>query len=142
MPSVSEMPPVLLYDGDCGFCDGTVQFVLRHDRAGTMRFAPLQGELAREVVARHPELSQIDSLVLLERDAVSGGDRISVRSEATLRVATYLGGLWWAAVLLRVVPRSLRDWTYDVFARYRYRLFGRIAACAVPAPEQQGRFLR
>src|SRR6185436_14356621 len=58
--------PVLLYDGLCGFCNGTVQFVLARDRRGVMRFATLQGEFARGIVARHPELAGVDSLILVE----------------------------------------------------------------------------
>ena len=59
--------PVLLYDGLCGFCDGTVQFILKHDRRGLLRFATLQGDFARGVIDRHPELGGIDSLVLVDR---------------------------------------------------------------------------
>src|SRR5688572_32991168 len=99
---------VLLYDGLCGFCDATVQFILKHDRRGSMQFAPLQGDFARGLLARHPALAAIDSLVLIEQDA-RGAERVSVRSEAVLRIADYLGGAWRVARLLKVVPRSLRD---------------------------------
>jgi predicted DCC family thiol-disulfide oxidoreductase YuxK len=136
------MYPILLYDGSCAFCDGAIQFVLRHDRRGRMCFAPLDGEVAHDVAARHPELSAIDSLVLVEHDTLTGRERISIRSEAALRVATYLGGLWHSAILLRVVPRGMRDWAYDSFARRRYRLFGHVHACALPASAQRERFLR
>jgi predicted DCC family thiol-disulfide oxidoreductase YuxK len=55
--------PVLLYDGSCGFCAESVQLVLRHDRRGTLQFAALDGTFGREVLARHPELGQVDSVV-------------------------------------------------------------------------------
>jgi predicted DCC family thiol-disulfide oxidoreductase YuxK len=133
--------PVLLYDGLCGFCDGTVQFLLRHDRRGAMRFATLQGEFARQVIGRHPELAGVDSLILVERDPAAGGEVVSARSTGALRVARYLGGVWNAALVLFVVPRFLRDWAYDVFARFRYRLFGRYDSCPVPPPDQRVRFI-
>lgn len=133
--------PVLLYDGLCGFCDGTVQFILRHDRRGTMRFATLQGEFARQVVERHPELAGVDSLVLVERDGSSGGERVFVRSTGALRVARYLGGAWNLARALAIVPRFLRDGVYDGFARIRYRVFGRYDSCPIPTPEQRARFI-
>lgn len=132
--------PILLYDGLCGFCDGAVQFVLARDRRGVLRFAALQGEFARDVVARHPELAGVDSLILVERDA-RGAERVSVRSEGALRVARYLGGAWRATALLRVVPRGIRDWAYDTFARNRYRWFKRLAACRVPTVEERERFV-
>jgi predicted DCC family thiol-disulfide oxidoreductase YuxK len=132
--------PVLLYDGLCGFCNATVQFVLPRDRTARLRFAPLQGEFAREVFARHPELAGVDSLILVETDD-AGHERVSVRSESVLRLAPYLGGLWPAAFVLRIVPRAVRDWAYDRFASVRYRLFGRYDSCPLPTPEQRGRFL-
>src|SRR6267143_5499164 len=124
---------VLLYDGLCGFCNGTVRFILARDGRGTMRFAPLQGEYARKVLARHPELAGVDSLVLV--DGNGAGERVWVRSDAILEIARYLGGIWRFAGALRAVPRGLRDWGYDLFARARYRLFGQFDSCPVPAPE-------
>ena len=131
---------MLLYDGLCGFCNGTVRFVLARARAGTMRFAPLQGTFAREALARHPALRGVDSLVLVERNVV-GEERVSVRSEAALRIAAYLGGGWRLAAVLRVVPRAVRDWCYDRFAAVRYRLFGKLGACPIPGPDVRERFL-
>ena len=127
--------PILLYDGLCGFCDGTVQFILRHDRRGTMQFATLQGETGQRVLSRMPDLQGVDSLVLLE------GDRVRIKSEAALRIAGYLGGAWKLALALRIVPRVVRDWAYDLFARHRYRLFGKHDSCPIPAPEVRARFI-
>jgi predicted DCC family thiol-disulfide oxidoreductase YuxK len=131
---------VLLYDGVCGFCNGTVRFILARERGGAMRFAPLQGEFARDVLARHPELRGIDSLVLVEHLA-GVEERLMVRSEAVLRIAQYVGGAWRLALVLGVIPRALRDWGYDRFAALRYRLFGRLEACPAPRFDVRERFL-
>jgi predicted DCC family thiol-disulfide oxidoreductase YuxK len=132
---------VLLYDGLCGFCDGTVQFILRHDHKKTLRFATLQGDYARGVFARHPELAGVDSLVLVERDPSSGSERVFVRSAGALRVAKYLGGAWHLARVIAIVPRFIRDFGYDSFARVRYRVFGQYNSCPIPTPEQRARFI-
>jgi predicted DCC family thiol-disulfide oxidoreductase YuxK len=134
------LPPVLLYDGLCGFCDGLVQFVLGRDPRGVLRFAPLQGEFARGVFERHPELRGIDSLILVEAPATSD-ERVYVRSDGALRVARHLGGWWRAALVLRIVPRFIRDAAYNGFARIRYKVFGRYDACPIPSPEQRARFI-
>ena len=133
--------PVLLYDGLCGFCDGTVQFILERDRRRTLRFATLQGDFARDVIARHPEVAGVDSLVLVEPDVASGRENVYVRSEGALRVARYLGGGWHLARAVAIVPRFLRDRAYDAFARIRYRVFGRYDSCPIPTPEQRARFI-
>lgn len=140
LPAAAPTAPVLLYDGLCGFCDRTVQIVLAHDRRGIVRFAPLQGEFAAGVLARHPGLQGIDSLVLVERDDAQK-ERVSVRSEALLRIAEYVGGQWRLLRALRLVPRFLRDAGYDLFARFRYRVFGRFDTCPLPPPEVRARFL-
>jgi len=131
--------PVLLYDGVCGFCNKSVQMILDHDRRGEMRFAALQSGYGEAVVGRHPELRGVDSVVYVER--TPGGERVHVRSDAALKVAAYLGGLWKVFLLARVVPRGLRDYFYDLFARNRYRFFGKYDACLLPPPEVRARFL-
>lgn len=132
---------VLLYDGLCGFCDRAVQFIVARDHAGTMKFAPLQGEYARALFAQHPELARIDSLVLV-RTAANGEHEIFVRSDAVVAIARYLGGIWnLAAFLLRVVPRFLRDFAYDRFAVVRFRIFGRRDSCRIPDGDLRVRFL-
>lgn len=133
-------PPVLLYDGLCGFCNGAVQFVLKRDRRGTLRFAALQGDYARDVMARHPEIAGVDSLILVE-PATTGDERVYVRSAGALRTARYLDGPWRLTRALVVIPRPVRDWAYDLFARWRYRLFGRYDSCPIPSPEQRARFI-
>ncbi len=131
--------PLLLYDGVCAFCNRTVQMILDRDRRGLMRFAALQSDYGRAVVARHPELQGVDSVVYVERAA--GGERVYVRSEAALKVASYLGGVWKLFLAARLLPRRLRDYFYDLLARNRYRFFGKYDACMLPPPEVRGRFL-
>ncbi len=132
--------PVLLYDGTCGLCTRLVQWVLRTDRQGVVRFAPLQGELARRARLRHPELVEADSVVWLE--PLGRSSRAFLRSEAVLQLWTYLGGRWrLLAQGTRWLPRSLRDWLYDRVAIRRKKWFGAADACELPTPEQRGRML-
>lgn len=132
--------PVLLYDGLCGFCDGVVQFILRHDAGGSLRFAALQSEFARSVMDRHPILRGVDSIILVESPG-DADERVSVRSDGALRLAVYLGGIWKAALVFRLVPRVIRDAAYDAFAKIRYKVFGRHDSCPLPSPEQRARFI-
>ena len=147
-PSAPEAPalssargPVLLYDGVCGFCNQTVQLLLRLDPRGPLRFAALQSDYGQRVVARHPSLKGVDSVVFVETSPDGGTERVHVRSEAALRVASYLGGPWKIFLAARLLPTSLRDFLYDAFARNRYKLFGKYDTCLLPAPEVRSRFL-
>lgn len=139
MVETSSAEPVLLYDGVCGFCNKSVQMILRHDRRGTLRFAAVQSDYGLAVVERHPELRGVDSVIYVER--AQGGERVHVRTDAALKVAAYLGGAWKLFLVGRLVPRRLRDYFYDLFARNRYRFFGKYDTCMLPPPEVRTRFL-
>lgn len=137
---------LLLYDGTCGFCAASVQWVLRRDRRGTLSFAPLQGETARPILAAHPEIAGVDSVVWVEgrgeaHEALKALERISVRSDAALAVGRYLGG-WYAAAarLGALCPKGLRDFAYDLIAKHRHTLISD-PACLLPTPEERARFL-
>jgi predicted DCC family thiol-disulfide oxidoreductase YuxK len=133
--------PILLYDGVCGFCNKTVQMILARDRRGTMRFAALQSDYGRIIVERHPELRGVDSVVYVEGTPGSGGERVYVRSDAALRVLKYLGGAWKLLLVGYILPKPVRDFFYDLFARNRYRMFGKYDSCMLPSPEVRSRFL-
>jgi predicted DCC family thiol-disulfide oxidoreductase YuxK len=135
------MTRTLLYDGTCGLCARSVQFILRRERAPrTLRFAPLQGETARDLLQARPDLAHVDSIVWVVQS--DGPPLCLVRSAAALAVLSYVGGPWkTVASLMRLVPRVLRDGAYDLLARLRYRMFGTDTSCLRPTPEQQTRFL-
>lgn len=132
--------PILLFDGHCPLCNGLVRRLLAHDRRGTLRFAPLDGDTAEAVRERHPELTGVDSVVLV-REPGTAAETILVRSAAALAVARQLGGPWRLLTVLRILPRSWRDRLYDWVARHRESLFGRCETCPLPTADQNERFL-
>jgi predicted DCC family thiol-disulfide oxidoreductase YuxK len=138
--TMSDDAAMLLYDGTCGFCAQSVQFVLRHERRRrTLRFAALQSERGIELRTRRPELEGVDSVIWVEPDAA--GERVYVRSAAVFRVLRYLGGPW--SVLARIgaiVPALIRDGVYDFVARHRHRIIRGGTACLLPTPEERARF--
>lgn len=136
MTDVPRDKPILLFDGVCNLCSGSVQFVVDHDPDATFRFAPLQSETAErllEDVGFHDY--DFDTFVLVE------GDDYYTKSEAALRVASHLERPWSLLGLFRAVPRQVRDWAYDRVATYRYVVFGKKDRCMVPTPELRERFL-
>jgi len=137
--SRSDSRAVLLYDGDCGFCAGSVQFVLRHEPASArprLAFAPLQGQFGTRIREQFPELAGVDSVVWYD-PAIPA---VRVRSAAALAATAHLGGLWAVvATLGRLVPRVLRDAVYDQIARRRFDIAA--PACLLPTPEERARFL-
>ncbi len=128
--------PVVLYDGTCGLCHKSVRFILRHERDHDLLFAPLQGETAAQLRARHREIPEtLESVVLVD------GDRVRLRSKAFMYSARHLRAPWRWGYALRWLPAFLLDLGYRVIAAIRYRVWGRAELCDLPAPEHRARFL-
>lgn len=136
-----EAPAIVLFDGVCAFCNGSARWLAARDALQRLRFAPLQGETAAALRARHPEIPQAtETLVLVEREA--GVERVSLRSAAVFRLLVRLDPPWRRLARLRpLLPAALWDVLYRAFAAIRYRLFGRYESCPLPTPEWKARFL-
>jgi predicted DCC family thiol-disulfide oxidoreductase YuxK len=132
---------LLLYDGVCGLCDRLVQFVLRHDRGDRFRFAALQSPLAGNLLRGYGrDAADLDTVYVIARHDEPAAKLLS-KGRAVLFVLTELGGIWRLASVLRVLPRPLLDFGYDLIARRRYRWFGRYDACPLPTPATRAKFL-
>ncbi len=140
MSSTSRGEPLLLYDGACGFCAASVQFVLRHERRHSLRFAALESDIGRAIRSRHPHLGAVDSMIWVD-EAGSPRERVLTRSAAALEVARYMGGVWRLAAIGRAVPSFLRDAVYDFIARHRHTLVREGEYCYIPPPALRARFL-
>ncbi|MDB5049452.1 MAG: putative thiol-disulfide oxidoreductase YuxK, family [Fibrobacteres bacterium] len=128
--------PILLFDGVCNLCNGSVRFILKRDRKQAFRFAPLQSAAGQALLERLGlPRDGFRSVVLVE------GDRHYQRSAAALRILRALGWPYKALYVFILIPRPLRDFGYDLIARNRYRVFGRSETCMVPTPEIRERFL-
>ena len=127
---------IVVFDGVCLLCSRWVRFILRHDKAGLYRFAAMQSERGRALLAAHGLDPDDPNSLLLLRNGQAWTD-----SDAILRVLAGFGGAWRVALAMRVIPRFLRDPAYRWLARNRYRWFGRSDACWLPEPEHAPRFL-
>lgn len=130
--------PVVLFDGVCNFCNGSVQFILKYDRSRSIHFASLQSEEARVLLAPFGKAAEDMYSILLIHNG-----RLYDRTSAALRVGRIMGGLLRVvAWIVWLIPRPLRNWMYDRFAANRYRLFGKKKeTCRMPKPAERGRFL-
>ncbi len=130
---------VLYYDGTCGFCHGVVRFLLAEDRAGLIRFAPLQGDSFRAALSEAQRASLPDSIVLV----ADGGQAVKLKSDAVAAMLMEIGGLWRVAGLgLILIPAPVRNWGYDLVGRYRKSLKAKPdGLCPLVPAELRQRFL-
>ncbi len=131
---------IVLFDGVCVFCDGLVRWLIARDPKARLRFAPLQGPTADALRSAHPEIpDELATLVYV--DATDGPERIFLRSEAAFRVFAEIESPWRRVAWLGHLPRWFTDAGYQLFIRFRYRVFGKRSECRVPSASERARFL-
>lgn len=129
------MKRILLFDGECNFCDASVQFIIKRDSKALIQFASLQSDVGMALLKKYEVPEKTDSIVFIE------GDCLYTESTAALKITRNLSGLWKLFYVFIVVPKPIRNLVYRWVAKNRYRWFGKKQECLLPSPEQRKRFL-
>ena len=129
------MTPIVLFDGDCHFCNSSVQFIIKHDHKGIYYFAPLQSKRAQVLLEKYQISSDMNSIVLIENG------KAYIKSTAVLRICRNLHGMWRFLYLFTILPKRVLDLFYDIIAKNRYRWFGKKTHCKIYPEEIRKRFL-
>jgi predicted DCC family thiol-disulfide oxidoreductase YuxK len=136
---------LVVFDGNCGLCNGWVRWLLRRDRHDRLRFAASSSSLVADLLAQHSQLlppGQIPGTVLVFRDPCRPNQKVWSRFAAVRIVLNELPGPWPAlSRVLGGIPGFLSDPAYRLVARWRYRIWGRLDHCPIPTPEQRERFV-
>ncbi len=127
---------VLLFDGVCNLCNGSVNWVIDRDKKNLFKFASLQSEYGSRRVAELGLTGEYLNTVILDDEG-----KTYLRSDAVLRVIAELGGFYSLARLFFIVPRFIRNFIYEWVAANRYKWFGKQDVCRVPTPELKSKFL-
>ena len=130
------MDKIIFFDGVCNLCNWSVRFVLNRDKKRIFYFSTLQSNYARQHLMHiNGQYIKYDT-VIYQEDGV-----LFFKSDAVLKILKGLGGIWSWFLLLKIIPRPLRDKLYDFIANHRFKWFGRKEHCVVPDTEVQSRFL-
>ncbi|MGG5254316.1 thiol-disulfide oxidoreductase DCC family protein [Neobacillus sp. SM06] len=129
------MVGIVLFDGECNLCSGTMQFIIKRDPNGYFRFGSLQSKTGMMLLKKYRLPENQNSVILLD-DGMA-----FEKSAAVLKICSRLTGLWKLVVIFQIIPKPLRDFVYDVIATNRYRWFGKKISCMLPSAENRSRFL-
>ncbi len=131
-----EQKRIILFDGLCNLCNGSVQFIINRDSKAYFTFASLQSSFGQYQLHKFGlPTNQLYSVVLI-KDGI-----LFQKSNAALEIVRGLDGLWPALYFFKIVPPFLRDWIYGIIAKNRYSWFGKKDACMIPNPELKSRFI-
>jgi predicted DCC family thiol-disulfide oxidoreductase YuxK len=125
--------PIVFYDGDCGFCNASVQFILAHKKEAVF-FATLQGQLAENILASRAVSINLDTIYYLNKG------KLYNRSSAILQICKKLKGAYPLLYALYIIPKFIRDPFYNAIAKRRHRIKNR--ACLLPTAEERQFFLK
>ena len=127
---------IIIFDGYCNLCSGLVQFLIKRDKKDYFRFLSLQSDLTRKILASHtiPVNFNESIIVLIE-------NQIFFKSDAVLKITDNLGRFWVVFKVLRIIPKPVRDFLYDLVAKYRYRIFGKKQICMVSSENYRYKFI-
>lgn len=129
---------IVFYDGQCGFCDRSVQWILKKDTQKEFLFAPLQGQTAAKKLYDLPlKIRQQDSLILIENFS-STNKIIHTQGKAVFRIFWLLGGKWSIFGIFYFLPSFMYNWAYRFVAAYRKKIS---QVCILPSHEESERFL-
>lgn len=137
--TLNQTRHIVFYDGECGLCQHSVQWLLNRDKKGYLLYAPLQGDTAKSILSSVALPEDLDSIVY----CVQQNDNISAEwySTGVLRLLQLLPVPWSFGRVLLIIPRFIRDGVYRFIAKNRIKWFGNADACRLPAEAEQARFL-
>lgn len=134
---------IILFDGLCNLCNGSVNFILKRDKDKKYKFASLQSEIGKELCKQYDidtnvlarSADGVDSIILIKND------KVFIKSAAVLEIIKDLPIGWRVFRIGIILPKVIRDWLYDIIAKHRYRIFGKKDECPIPSKDMQDRFL-
>jgi len=107
---------ILFYDGDCGLCNSSVQFVLKHRKHNAIYFATLQSDLAKQTLNKKGIEIKLDTLYFLKND------KVYHKSTAGLRITSELKFPYPLLKVFLIIPKFIRDTVYSFIANRRHKI--------------------
>ena len=130
-------PAVLLFDGVCNLCNGSVQFILKHEKSEKLKFSAIQSEAGQKLLSQHNIDPEQTNSVILVSDGV-----VYTESDAVAKVSEFLKFPYTLGRYMKVAPRGIRNAIYKKVATNRYKWFGQKESCMIPTPDLRNRFLQ
>ncbi|MDD3787307.1 MAG: DCC1-like thiol-disulfide oxidoreductase family protein [Petrimonas sp.] len=127
---------IILFDGVCNFCNGIVNFILKHDNDNLFLFSAQQSEEGQKILSSvEKQGHNLNSLIFIDENEVFEG------ADAAISISKYLKGVPGAFYILRFLPRKVNHAAYNFIAKHRYKIFGKRDSCRIPTEEEKNKFL-
>ena len=98
------MQKIVFFDGVCNLCNRSVDFLIKQDKKGVLKFASLQSDFAKSFLPEDlVNSADLDSIVF------SDGKKFYTKSSAVLEICKSLGGGFHFFRIGYLLPPFLRN---------------------------------
>jgi predicted DCC family thiol-disulfide oxidoreductase YuxK len=135
-PNVGIKDKIILFDGVCKLCNAWANFIIKHDHQYIFKLCSVQSNEGQKLLTHFGLSTDVyESMIYVE------GDKSYQQSDAFFQVISKLGYPWKVVCMFWLISKPIRNWLYDCIALNRYRIFGKYAACLLPAADHEARYL-
>ncbi len=127
---------IILFDGVCNLCNWSVNFIIKHDINNRFKFTPQQSKIGKKILLAKG-FNPLDSSTIV----LVAGDKLFTKSDAIIEIGKQLSGWPKTVIILKIVPKLIRDYAYSIIAKYRYNIFGKKQVCMIPTSNYKDKFI-
>lgn len=125
----------VFYDGDCGFCNFWVEWILKNDKKDKFLFASLQSNFGQFFLKERDLQTYNFNTIYLWKPEIY----YLKKSSAIIKIAENLGGIYQFSIIFKIIPKIIRDFLYNIISNHRSKILK--ASCFLPSQLQKGKFL-
>lgn len=126
----------IIFDGECGFCDSVVRFLAENDVNDKFLFVSNLSKTGTELLDK----SQIDILLTKKTIVLIIEDKTYIKSKAFIKILRHIPEFYIISCILSFFPNFTLDFIYDVFSRYRRKIFLK-KSCSIPVVDVRRKFV-
>ena len=126
MNNLHKNKTIILFDGECTMCNNYILFVAKNDSDDNFRFLSIQNKKVNELKKIHSICTEnISSIYIIDNNEIKS------KSRAVLKIVSMLKFPYNLLTVFYIIPNFLRDIIYDLVAKNRYRIFGKVDECSI-----------
>jgi len=115
---------IIIFDGVCNICNSSINFIKKRDKKSIFKYLVMQDKKTLELIQKYNIKNfDLDTLILIKNE------KYYLRSDAVLEITKDLSGFLKILQIFKILPKAFRDYIYKIFAKNRYRLFGKSDKC-------------
>jgi predicted DCC family thiol-disulfide oxidoreductase YuxK len=127
---------IVLFDGECNFCNASVKVIIKYDKEDRIKFASQQSDIGKKMMLENRYFNNpLDTIIFIS------ANKIYTKTDAIIEICKLLKGFPKVILIIGLIPKKIRDYLYSLFSKYRYNLFGKRSECLIPTSEIRSKFI-